>query len=112
MGCARTATSSIPGDSCPMLSARSAMARIEDIADIAERADRIGHESPGIDDVAVRAHPMEFQRIDDPVAAQTLGFTIIVCCHDRVRVSAIEKNVAAHGSEALMTCRAAAPDQD
>ena len=46
---------------------------------------------------------MEFQRIDDPVAPQTLGFTIIVCCHDRVRVSAIEKNVALHGSEA---CRA------
>ena len=50
-----------------------AAAGIEDVAAIAERADRVRDESAGVDDITVRAHAVKFERVDDPVAAQTLG---------------------------------------
>src|SRR5712671_3686706 len=78
---------------------------VDDVAAIAERSDRIGSESPGIDDVADRAHRVRPDRVGDPVAAQPLGGAVVVFGHHRVGVSAVQECTGAAGGEALLPRR-------
>src|SRR5579884_461744 len=67
------------------------MAGVDDIAAIAERSDGVDDIAARIDDIALRAHAVEAERLGQPFAPDAFGGAVVVRGHDRVGVRAIDE---------------------
>ena len=67
-------------------------------------------ESPGLDDIAGCAHAMGGERLGEPVAANLLGGTVVVCRHYGIGPSIIGERGRRVGGEILDANRVVVDD--